>query len=93
MIGIYDVIKRPILTESSMGHLDSSNAYVFEVHKDATKVQIRNAVEKLFSVEVESVNTANVKGKPIRRGRWVGHTKNWKKAFVTLAEGAAIELF
>ena len=93
MIGIYDVIKRPILTESSMGHLDRANTYVFEVHRDATKVQVRNAVEKLFSVEVASVNTAIVKGKPIRRGRWTGHTKKWKKAFVTLGAGAAIELF
>ena len=93
MIGIYDVIKLPILTESSMGHLDRANTYVFEVHKKATKVQVRNAVEKLFSVKVDSVNTASVKGKPIRPGRWVGHTKNWKKAFVTLEQGAAIELF
>lgn len=93
MIDIYDVVKRPILSESSMGQLDSSNTYVFEVHRAANKVQIRNAVQKLFDVKVVSVNTARVKGKPIRRGRHVGHRPNWKKAYVTLAEGDAIELF
>ena len=93
MIGIYDVIKRPIVTESTMGQLDRSNTYVFEVHRKATKVQIRNAVEKLFNVQVAKVNTARVKGKPIRRGRWVGHSPNWKKAFVTLRGEDAIELF
>lgn len=93
MIDIYDVIKRPIVTESSMGHLDRANTYVFEVHKKATKVQIRNAVEKLFTVKVKGVNTMRVKGKPIRRGRWVGHTPLWKKAFVTLRGEDTIELF
>ncbi len=93
MIDIYDVVHRPILSESSMAHLDSSNTYVFRVHRKANKVQIRNAVEKLFGVTVVKVNTASVKGKPIRRGRLLTHTLDWKKAFVTLGEGDAIELF
>ena len=93
MIEIYDVLKRPLVSESTMGHLDRSNTYVFEVHRQANKVQIRNAVERLFSVKVEKVNTCRVRGKPIRRGRFVGHTPNWKKAFVTLREEDTIELF
>ena len=93
MIDIYDVIKRPILSESSMSHLDATNTYVFRVHRRANKVQICNAVEKLFDVKVLSVNTANVKGKPRRRGRITSKTPDWKKAFVKLQEGDAIELF
>ena len=93
MVDIYDVIQRPILSESSIARLDTSNTYVFRVHRKAGKVQIRNAVEKLFDVTVPSVNTANVKGKPIRRGRHTGHTQAWKKAYVKLREGDAIELF
>ena len=92
MIDIYDVVKRPILSESSMGHLDAANTYVFEVHRAANKVQIRNAVEKLFDVKVLSVNTAKVPGKTRRRGRTVTKMPDWRKAFVKLAEGDAIEL-
>ncbi len=93
MIDIYDIVKRPLVTERSMAVLDASNTYVFEVHAKANKVQIRNAVEKLFDVKVESVNTATIAGKPRRRGRSTYRTPDWKKAFVTLREGDAIELF
>lgn len=93
MIGIYDVVKRPLLTESTTRLLDASNTYVFEVHRKATKVQIKNAVERLFSVKVLSVNTANMKGKPRRRGRVATHMQDWKKAFVKLGEGDVIELY
>ena len=67
MIGIYDVVKRPLVTERSMTSLDRANTYVFEVHPKANKVQIRNAVERLFKVKVLSVNTQNVRGKTVRR--------------------------
>jgi len=92
MLDIYDVVKRPLLTERSMARLEQANTYVFEVHPKANKVQIRNAVERLFDVKVLSVNTAAVPGKPRRRGRVVIRTPGWKKAFVTLREGDTIEL-
>lgn len=93
MIDIYDVIKRPIVSESSVVQLEKSNTYVFEVHRDANKVQIRNAVQKLFGVSVTKVNTATKNGKPIRRGRHAGHRPAWKKAYVTLKGEDAIELY
>jgi len=92
MIDIYDVVRKPLLTERSMSRLDQSNTYVFEVHPKANKVQIRNAVERLFDVKVLSVNTASVHGKRRRRGRTVAKMPDWKKAFVKLREGDAIEL-
>ena len=92
MLDIYDVVKRPLLTERSMERLDAANTYVFEVHPKANKVQIRNAVERLFEVKVLSVNTAYVRGKQRRRGQSVVRTPDWKKAFVTLRDGDAIEL-
>ena len=92
MIDIYDVVKKPLLTERTMSRLDQSNTYVFQVHPKANKVQIRNAVERLFDVKVLSVNTASMHGKRRRRGRMVTKMPDWKKAFVTLREGDSIEL-
>ena len=92
MIDIYDVVQQPLLTERSMARLEESNTYVFRVHMKANKVQIRNAVETLFDVKVISVNTAKVPGKTRRRGRTVTKMPDWRKAFVKLAEGDAIEL-
>lgn len=92
MLDIYDVVKRPILTERSMDRLGESNTYVFEVHAKANKVQIRNAVERLFNVKVLGVNTSYVRGKQRRRGRDLVRTPDRKKAFVTLRDGDAIEL-
>jgi large subunit ribosomal protein L23 len=92
MIDIYDVIKKPLLTERTMSRLDESNTYVFQVLPAANKVQIRNAIERLFDVKVLSVNTASMHGKRRRRGRTVTKMPDWKKAFVTLREGDAIEL-
>ena len=92
MIDIYDVVQKPLLTERSMSRLEESNTYVFRVHMKANKVQIRNAVETLFDVKVLSVNTAKVPGKKRRRGRSVTQMPDWRKAFVKLAEGDAIEL-
>ena len=92
MIDIYDVIKRPLLSERTMSRLDAHNTYVFEVHKKANKVQIRRAVEKLFGVKVTKVNTARMPGKPRRFGRNAIRTPSWKKAFVTLAADDAIDI-
>jgi large subunit ribosomal protein L23 len=92
-LDIYDVIKRPLITEQGMHLVETVNIYPFAVDVRANKVQIREAVQRLFSVEVEKVNTSNRKGKTRRRGRRVGRTQNWKKAYVKLKEGHSIELF
>lgn len=92
-LDIYDVVKRPLVTERTMRSLQDSNTYVFEVHPKANKVQIRNAVEKLFKVKVLSVNTAAVRGKSVRRGVSEVDLADWKKAFVRLEAGNQIELF
>ncbi|MSP25339.1 MAG: 50S ribosomal protein L23 [Myxococcales bacterium] len=88
------VIKRPILlTEKASRLREGDNQYVFEVDAKANKIAIRSAVEKLFSVKVTSVNTLNQRGKDRRMGRGVSKRPNWKKAFVTLAEGHSIKFF
>ena len=92
-IDVYGVIKRPLITEQGMHIVQTQNSYPFAVDQRANKVQIRDAVEKLFGVSVIGVRTANRKGKPRRRGRRSGRTPNWKKAFVKLKEGETIELF
>lgn len=90
----YDVILKPVLTEKALNATEERK-YFFYVHPDATKPQIREAVEKLFDgVKVEKVNTLNLKGKLRRRGRTQGYTKKRKKAIVKIsAAGKAIELY
>lgn len=88
-----DIILRPIITEESMMGT-AEKKYTFEVAKDATKPEIKTAVEKLFGVKVEKVNTINCKGHLRRYGRFEGYTKAWKKAVVTLTEDSkTIEFF
>jgi len=88
-----DIIKRPIVTEKSIGMLHDKK-YTFEVDKRANKVEIRKAVEKMFGVQVEKVWTINVKPKRKRLGRYEGKTKAWKKAIVQLTEKSkGIEFF
>jgi len=82
----YDVILKPIVTEKSMNAM-ADKKYTFLVHKDATKTQIKDAVEKMFEgTKVDKVNTANYDGKTKRRGRTVGKTNAYKKAIVKLAD-------
>lgn len=90
----YDIIQRPLVTEKTMRDLESQK-YSFYVHPDATKLQIKEAVEKMFEgVKVKNVNTMNYKGKVKRRGYTKGRTAARKKAVVTLKEGSKeIELF
>ena len=92
-LDVYHVIKRPLITEQGMHLVESENIYPFAVDPKANKVQIRDAIQRIFGVEVERVNTANRKGKTRRRGRRIGRTPNWKKAYVKLKEGHTIELF
>lgn len=82
-----DIVVRPIITEKSnviMNNKDKSLKYTFEVSKKATKIDIKNAVEKLFGVKVLDVRTINVEGKMKRQGVHTGKTSNWKKAIVTI---------
>jgi large subunit ribosomal protein L23 len=88
------VIRRPIvLTEKANALRDNDNQVVFEVARDANKVQIRDAVQKLFNVRVVGVNTLIMRGKDKRMGRGYSRTQNWKKAIVTLHEGETIDFF
>ena len=86
-----DVIKAPIVTEKT-SDLAQQNTVVFSVDTRANKTQIKQAVEKIFNVKVESVNTINVHPKKKRVGRYVGKTNKVKKAIVKLKEGSSIEL-
>ncbi len=88
----YAIIKNPHVTEKTMDGTSLSK-YTFVVALDANKIEIRDAVSKIFNVKVEKVNTLRVRGKSRRRGRAVGRTANWKKAVVTLAAGSQIDLF
>lgn len=87
-----DIIIRPLITEKSMD-LAQENKYTFVVDKNANKIEIKAAVEELFKVKVEKVNTIRVKGKMKRVGRFVGRTPEYKKAIVKLRAGDKIELF
>jgi len=90
---VQDIIVRPIITENSMMMIEAKK-YVFEVAKDATKPEIAKAVAEMFKVDVECVNTINMKKKPKRMGYNRGYTKAWKKAIVTLkADSKTIEFF
>lgn len=88
----YDIIRSPVITEKATG-LSEYNQVIFQVAADATKPEIKQAVEKLFSVKVKSVNTLIVKGKPTRAIRGVkGYRSDIKKAVVTLHEGHTIDV-
>ncbi|XOQ43357.1 MAG: 50S ribosomal protein L23 [Clostridium sp.] len=88
-----DIILRPIITEKSMAGIGDKK-YTFEVAKSATKIDIARAVEELFGVKVDKVNTLHVRGHLRRQGRSQGYTRSWKKAVVTLSKDSkAIEFF
>ena len=89
---LHRLILAPVVSEKSTRAAEN-NQYVFKVLKDAAKPEIKVAVEKLFSVKVVSVNTARVHGKHKRHGAAIAQRPDWKKAFVKLEEGNAIELF
>ncbi|RKY19614.1 MAG: 50S ribosomal protein L23 [Planctomycetota bacterium] len=88
----YKIIVRPVLSERSMDLVQKHNIYVFRVHPDATKIEIKAAIEDIFKVKVEKVNTANRKGKPRRVRLQLGRRPSWKKAYIRLAEGSKIDL-
>lgn len=89
----HDIIVKPIITEKSMDDM-AGGKYTFQVSKKATKTEIKRAVEEIFNVKVERVNTMNVKGKMKRQGMTSGRRPNWKKAIIQLKEGSdSIEFF
>jgi len=88
----YHLIRRPVVTEKATTDTAGRNAYTFRVPLDANKVEIRQAIERIFSVKVLSVNTLNVKSKWKVRGRTIGQTQRWKKAMVVLQEGQTIDV-
>ena len=92
MKALRSVLLRPLTTEKSMRLKDELNMVTFEVRTDANKVEIRQAVERVFSVKVSSVRTASHEGKWKRMGRFEGRRRSWKKAVITLAPGHKIEL-
>ncbi len=94
MKNLYDVIRRPLITEKATALKETSRTVCFEVDRAATKPEIKGAVEKLFGVKVADVRVTNVHGKVKRQGRYVGRRPDWKKAFVVLKPGEKmIEFF
>lgn len=93
MAHITDVLKKPVLTEKTMTLQANENKYTFDVDVNANKVEIKQAVEAMFGVKVESVNVMNVKPKTKRMGRYEGKTNRRRKAIVKLAEGSSINYF
>ena len=90
---IFNIIKRPVISEKSTALAEVGNRYVFEVAADSTKPEIKDAVEQLFKVKVKQVRTIMMHGKNKRSGRFEFKRSNWKKAIITLGEGQRIELF
>jgi large subunit ribosomal protein L23 len=87
MKNLYAVIRRPLITEKSTLLKETQRSLCFEVHPDATKPEIKKAVEQLFNVKVQQVRVANMHGKSKRQGRYVGRRPDWKKAYVVLKKG------
>lgn len=87
------IIRRPLITEKSTRQKEDARQYAFEVRRDANKIEIQSAVERLFKVKVLQVRTSNVLGKVKRLGRRYGKRTDWKKAIVTLREGDRIDFF
>lgn len=86
-MNLFNVIVRPIVTEKAVGKREGENTLCFEVAPDATKTDIKGAVQKLFKVKVSNVRTCNNAGKLRRRGKFSGFRSDWKKAYVTLRAG------
>jgi large subunit ribosomal protein L23 len=94
MKSVYDIIQKPIISEKSMASMQNDKIYAFKVAVDANKIEIKNAVEAIFGVQVEKVTTVNCKGKEKRVGVHTGYTAKSKKAYVKLTESSkTIEFF
>ena len=89
-MNIYDVVKKPIVTEKGVAKKDSERTLCFEVAVDANKTEIRNAVQTLFKVKVAEVRTSTTAGKLRRRGKFSGYRADWKKAYIKLKPGQKV---
>ena len=87
MKSAYQIIRRPVITEKGLGVKETESTLVFEVAAGATKTEVKEAVQQIFKVKVDSVRTANYPGKERRRGKFVGNRPDWKKAYVRLKAG------
>ena len=87
MKSAYQIIRRPVITEKGLGVKESEATLVFEVSAKASKTEIKNAVQAIFKVKVDTVRTANFAGKERRRGKFTGYRPDWKKSYVRLKEG------
>jgi large subunit ribosomal protein L23 len=87
------IIKRPVVSEKSTMQKEVSNQLSFEVDRKANRIEIKKAIQSLFSVQVDGVRTLQIKGKHKQRGRIIGKRRDWKKAIVTLKPGERIEFF
>jgi large subunit ribosomal protein L23 len=92
-MNIHDTLIKPLVTEKGITKKEEQRTLCFQVAKDANKIQVKQAVEKLFSVKVEEVRTANFDGKLRRRGRFAAYRSDWKKAYVKIAEGQKVPEF
>jgi large subunit ribosomal protein L23 len=89
-VNIYDVVKKPIVTEKGVTKKDSERTLCFEVAAEANKTEIRNAVQTLFKVKVAEVRTSTTAGKSRRRGKFSGYRADWKKAYIKLKPGQKV---
>jgi large subunit ribosomal protein L23 len=87
MKSAYQILRRPVITEKGLAIKENQNTLVFQVAKEATKTEIKEAVQMIFKVKVLSIRTANFPGKERRRGKFAGYRPDWKKAFVRLRAG------
>ncbi len=90
---LHEVIKRPLVTEKGTTVKEEQRTLVFEVSSGANKVEVKAAVEKLFSIKVDDVRTSNFEGKLRRRGKFAGYRSDWKKAYVKLKAGQKVPEF
>jgi large subunit ribosomal protein L23 len=89
----YQILKRPLVTEKSSALKAEANKVAFEVSRDANKAEIKSAMKELFDIEVRDVRTMIIRGKQKRVGKSIGRRKTWKKAIVTLKDGADLDVF
>jgi large subunit ribosomal protein L23 len=93
MPNLYDIVRRPLITEKGVGVKETEGTLVFEVAPGASKTEVKQAVETLFKVKVSSVRTINIVGKERRRGKFAGFRPDWKKAYVRLKAGEKVPDF
>ena len=92
-MNVFDIIKKPLVTEKTNLQKEELGQVTFEIDRRANRVEAKEAIEKIFNVKVDSVRTINVKGKVKQRGRIIGKRRDWKKAIVKLMPGERIDFF